>query len=65
MSNRIQTRNSNGKWVDISINQLKELDTFRMLDEKGDEVVNARGKKYFICSSKPYEKFGDIVIDIY
>ena len=65
MNRRVQIRNDNREWIDIDIRNLKEFDVFRVLDESGDEVIDAKGRKYFIAAGIAYDKFGDTIINVY
>ena len=65
MNRRVQIRDDDREWIDIDMKDLKEFDLFRVLNESGEEIIDRKGRKFFMAAGIAYDKFGDIVINVY
>lgn len=52
------------QWIDIHMEDIREFDTFRVLNENGEPIIDAKGRKFFIAASNPYKKLDDTVVDV-
>lgn len=65
MNRQVQIRTENNEWVDIDIKDLKESDVFRFLNSRGEVAVDSKGRSTYTAAGTPYEKFGDMLINVY
>lgn len=65
MDKRVQLRLDDGKWIDINMTDLKEFDVFRVLDSRDNEMIDAKGRKYFIVAGNSHQDLDKTMINVY
>ncbi len=52
-----------GKWIESF--DIREGDTFRLHNSKGEIITDKKGRKQFVAASEIFNKFGDSVVNVY